>query len=215
LEEARSLVETAIAIQPNDPTIAFALAQVLLQQGEWRQAWPHYERRVDMANPAYTPLLSRRWIGELPDHHWLVILTEQGLGDAIQFGRYAALLAARGQAVTVLTHRTLQPLLSSLPGVERVVTTTDELARDPRPFRWLPLMSLPRALHLMPNSIPAQDPYLSAEPSRIDAWADRLGTHGFKIGIAWRTARADKAAPLSEFARWRAAHFLAEAAGQC
>jgi tetratricopeptide (TPR) repeat protein len=200
LDEARSLVERAKALQPNDPTIAFTLAQVLLQRGEWRQAWPHYERRVDMANPAYTPLLSRRWIGELPDHHRLVVLTEQGLGDAIQFSRYAVLLAARGQAVTVLTHPTLQPLLSTLPGVERVVTTTDELARDPRPFRWLPLMSLPRALHLMPNSITEQDPYLSADPDRASSWAERLGKHGFKIGIVWRTARPDKAAPLSEFA---------------
>jgi len=172
----------------------------LLQRGEWRQAWPHYERRVDMANPAYAPLLSRRWNGELPDHHRLVILTEQGLGDAIQFSRYAALLAARGQAVTVLTRPTLQPLLSTLPGVERVVTTTDELARDPRPFRWLPLMSLPRALHVMPNSIPAQEPYLSTDPSRVSAWADRLGKQGFKIGIAWRTQGRNKAVPLAEFA---------------
>jgi tetratricopeptide (TPR) repeat protein len=200
LDEARSTIERAAAMQPNDPTIAFALAQVLLQQGEWRKAWPHYERRVDMASPAYTPLLSRRWNGELPDQHRLVILTEQGLGDAVQFGRYAALLAARGQAVTVLTHPTLQPLLSSLPGIERVVTTAAELAKDPRPFRWLPLMSLPRALHLMPNSIPAQDPYLSADPGRVSAWADRLGKHGFKIGIAWRTQRRHKAAALAEFA---------------
>ncbi|MBO0759625.1 MAG: glycosyltransferase family protein, partial [Bradyrhizobiaceae bacterium] len=174
LGEGRSLIEKAVAMRPNDATIAFALAQVLLQQGEWRMAWPHYERRVHMANPTYQPLTSNRWNGEGPDDHRLVVVTEQGLGDAIQFGRYAALLAGRGHAVTVLTRPVLQPLLSSLPAVERVVTSTDELARDPRPFRWVPLMSLPRHLHLTPNAIPAQEPYLSVDPSRIAAWAERL-----------------------------------------
>src|SRR5262249_20913711 len=85
LDEARTLIEQAIALQPNDPAIAFALAQVLLLRGEWKQAWPYYERRAQMANPPYQSLLSPRWNGEGPDHQRLVIVTEQGLGDAIQF----------------------------------------------------------------------------------------------------------------------------------
>jgi tetratricopeptide (TPR) repeat protein len=200
LAEARSLIERAVALRPNDATIAFALAQVMLQQGEWRLAWPYYEQRASMANPSYQPLPYNRWNSGRPDDHRLVVVTEQGLGDAIQFGRYAALLAGRGHAVTVLTHPVLQPLLSTLPGVERVVTSTDELARDPRPFRWVPLMSLPRALHLTPNAIPEQEPYLSVDASRIAAWAERLGPSGFKIGIAWQTTRRDKSVPLINFA---------------
>jgi tetratricopeptide (TPR) repeat protein len=200
LGEGRILIEKALAMQPNNATIAFALAQVLLQLGEWGLAWPHYEQRVHMASPPYQPLASKRWSGEGPDDHRLVVVTEQGLGDAIQFGRYAALLAGRGHAVTVLTHAVLQPLLSSLRSVERVVSSTEELARDPRPFRWVPLMSIPRALHLTPNAIPAQDSYLSVDPSRTAAWAERLGRGGFKIGIAWQTARRDRSAPLINFA---------------
>jgi ADP-heptose:LPS heptosyltransferase len=153
-----------------------------------------------MAASTYQPLLSPRWNGEAPDHHRLVILTEQGLGDAIQFGRYASLLAGRGHAVTVLTRPVLQPLLSTLPGVERVVTSTDELARDPRPFRWLPLMTAPRALRLTPNAIPAQESYLSVDQERIATWAERLRSGGFKVGIAWQPARRDRSAPLSAFA---------------
>ena len=198
--EARTLVEKAIAMAPNDAATGFALAQILLLQGEWRQAWPYYERRAQMPNPAYQPLLSPRWNGERPDNYRLVIVTEQGLGDAIQFGRYASLLAARGQAVTILTRPVLAPLLSSLPGVERVVTSTEELARDPRPFRWSPLMSLPGVLHLTPNAIPAQEPYLSVAPAHIAAWGARLGSGGFKVGIAWQPARRDRSAPLSAFA---------------
>jgi tetratricopeptide (TPR) repeat protein len=200
LEEARPLVEKALAMAPRDPSIAFALAQVLLQQGAWRQAWPHYERRAQLPNPPFQPLQSPRWNGEGPDHYRLVVVTEQGIGDAIQFGRYASLLAARGQAVTVLTRELLRPLLASLPAVESVVTSADELARDPRPLRWVPLMTLPRWLYLMPNAIPAQEPYLSVDPSRVATWRERLGLTGFKIGIAWQSARRDRTAPLAAFA---------------
>jgi tetratricopeptide (TPR) repeat protein len=200
LVEARALVEKAIGLAPNDAETAFVLAQILLSQGEWRQAWPHYERRAQMAHPPFQPLLSPRWSGERPDDHRLVVMTEQGLGDAIHFGRYASLLAARGHAVTVLTQPVLQPLLSRLPGVERVVTSREELARDPRPFRWVPLMSLLRALHITPDAIPAQDPYLSVDPSRTTAWGERLGGGGFKIGIAWQPLGRDKSTPLSAFA---------------
>jgi tetratricopeptide (TPR) repeat protein len=200
LDEARTLIEQAIAMQPNDPAIAFALAQVLLLRGEWKQAWPYYERRAQMANPPYQPLLSPRWNGEGPDHQRLVIVTEQGLGDAIQFGRYATLLAGRGHAVTVLTRPLLQPLLSTLEGVERVVISTEELARDPRPFRWIPLMSVPRALHITPIAVPAQAAYLAARSDRVAAWSERLGKEGFKIGLAWQSARRDRSAPLSAFA---------------
>jgi hypothetical protein len=187
-------------LAPHEPAIAFALAQVLLQRGEWRQAWPHYERRAQMPNPPYQPLQSPRWNGEGPHEHRLVVVTEQGLGDALQFGRYASLLAARGQAVTVLTQPVLQPLLASLPGVERVVISADELARDPRPFRWVPLMTLPRWLYLSPNAVPVQDPYLSVDANRVAAWRERLGEAGFKIGIAWQSARRDRSAPLAAFA---------------
>jgi tetratricopeptide (TPR) repeat protein len=199
LGEARTLIEKAIAAQPKNPVTAFALAQVLLLQGEWRQAWPYYEQRAQMPRPPYQPLLSPRWSGQRPDDHRLVVVTEQGLGDAIQFGRYASLMAGRGHDVSILTRPVLQPLLSTLPGVERVVTSSAELTRDPRPFRWVPLMSLPAALHLMPNSVPAQEPYLSVDPARVTAWRERLGP-GFKIGIAWQPARRDRSAPLAAFA---------------
>jgi tetratricopeptide (TPR) repeat protein len=199
LGEAQTLIESALAMQPNNATVAFALAQILLLQGQWRRAWQHYERREQMPKPPFQPLLSPRWNGEWPDHYRLVVMTEQGLGDAIQFGRYASVLAGRGYAVTVLTRSVLLPLLSTLPGVERVVASPDELSRDSRPFRWIPLMSVPRALHLTPNAVPLQQPYLSANSRRVAVWRERLGGTGFKIGIAWGASGRSRSAPLANF----------------
>jgi hypothetical protein len=81
-----------------------------------------------------------------------------------------------------------------------VVTSAEQLAGDKRPVRWVPMMSLLAALHLRPNSIPAQAPYLSAERKRVAAWAEKLGSGGFKIGIAWQGTSFLWQAPLSAFA---------------
>ena len=51
-------------------------------------------------------------------------------------------------------------------------------------MRWLPLLSVVRALHLTPEPIPEQGPYLRAEPARVARLAERLGGTGFKVGIS-------------------------------
>ena len=196
--EARALMEQAHAMDGEDATIAFALAALLLQTGEWKKAWPLFEKRAQMPKPAYTPLDYPRWNGEAPGDFRLVLLSEQGLGDTVQFGRYAALLAGRGHAVTLVTLPVLAPLMRTLPGVERVVTSADELTNDKRRVVFLPLMSTPSMLHLTPDTIPEQAPYLTAEPERIARWAKKLGGGGLKVGIVWQGVK--NAQPLADFA---------------
>lgn len=196
-DEARKLLERALTLDGEDATIAFALAMLLLQTGEWKKAWPLFERRAAMPKPAYTPLDYPPWNGEAPGDFRLVLLSEQGLGDTVQFGRHAALLAGRGHAVTLVTLPVLAPLMRTLPGVERVVTSADELAGDKRRVAWLPLMSTPRMLHLTPDTIPEQQPYLAADPARVARWAEKLGG-GCKVGIVWQGVK--NAQPLADFA---------------
>jgi hypothetical protein len=87
--------------------------------------------------------------------------------------------------------------MRTLPGVERVVTSAEELANDKRRVLWLPLLSTLRALHLTPDSIPDQKPYLAAEPERAARWKEKLGD-GFKVGIVWQGVK--NAQPLTDFA---------------
>ncbi len=199
LAEARKLFEQALTLAPDDHMTAYGLARLMLTMGDWSAAvWPLFERRASLPQPAYAPLDDPRWNGEPPGDFRLVLLSEQGLGDTIQFGRYASLLAGRGYPVTLLTQPLLAPLMRTLPGVERVITAADELKGDPRSVRWLPLMSVMQALHLKPNSIPEQVPYLRAEPARVARFAERLGRTGLKVGIFWH-GETD-AAPLAAFA---------------
>jgi tetratricopeptide (TPR) repeat protein len=199
-EEARKLLEQALAMQPDDHATAYALARLMLLMGDWRNAWPLFARHGSLPKPAYEPLAHPLWNGEPPADFRLVLMSEQKLGDTIQFARYAALLAGRGFPVTLLTQPVLAPLMRTLPGVERVIAAPDELKGDFRSVRWLPLMSTMPALFLTPKAIPTQQPYLRAEPERTAKWAQRLGPAGFKVGILWQGSTRDSIAPLAAFA---------------
>ena len=132
-----------------------------------------------------------RWDGEQHADERLVLLSEQGLGDTIQFCRFGPLLAARGFAVTILTRKAMAPLLSTLAGVT-IASEPDQLAQDARPLRWLPLLSVAGVLGIRPASVPADVPYLAAAPARVEAWRARLGEGHFKIGINWASGHSDK-----------------------
>ena len=197
LAEARKLLEQRMALQPKDASTAFALAQLMLLMGDWRAAWPLFESRASLPQPSYAPLEGERWQGQAPGGYRLVLLAEQGLDDTLQFARYASLLAGRGHDVTVLAPPVLAPLLRSLPGIERVTSSLDEIAADKRPYRWLPLLSTMGLMHLTADTVPAQEPYLAAEPERVARWRDKLGD-GFKVGISWQGATGGT--PLATFA---------------
>jgi len=198
--EALAALEQSVALEPKDANNAVALGHLLMLLGEWRKGFAYYEQRVDMPLAPYTPLDYPKWQGEPQRDYRLVLVSEQGLGDTVQMARYASLLAGRGYPVWLLTREVLAPLMRTLPGIERVITSVDELKSDPRRVLWAPLMSLPRLLHLTPSAVPAQEPYLTAEPERVARWADKLKGDGLKVGIVWQGVTAGSAAPLAALA---------------
>ncbi|HET7883500.1 MAG TPA: glycosyltransferase family 9 protein, partial [Acetobacteraceae bacterium] len=107
----------------------------------------------------------------------LLVRAEQGLGDAIQFCRFAPLV--QGGSVALEVHRPLGRLLASMTGVVPLVRMGDQL---PAFDLYVPLLDLPRLL----GSSGAPVPYLSAEPDRVAMWRGRVGHDGLRIGVAWQ-----------------------------
>ena len=204
LDAAEAGYNQAIALDPKFAEAHFGRALVHLLRGNWDTGWRDYESRSHVGEPTYLPLPYQLWKGEPLPNARLALVTEQGLGDAINFCRFAPLLAARGYDVTILTKPSLQALLSTLPGVT-IATSAEQLAQDQRPIRWLPIMSVAGVLGVQPSTIPADVPYLSAAPERIKAWAEPLGTSGFKIGINWASGHSNnrhftkRNIPLADF----------------
>ncbi len=206
-DEAQTLLEKAIELDPKNDLHGLALAHLTLLRGDWRKGFALYEHRLkDLPATVTVRLLldgkdfkEPQWQGEAPADFRLVLVCEQGLGDTVQMARYASLLASRGYPVWLFTNEVLAPLMRSLPGVERVITSVDELKSDPRRMMWAPLMSAPHLLHVTPDAVIAQEQYLKAEPERVARFAEKLGA-GFKVGIVWRGMTAGSAAPLAALA---------------
>jgi len=163
------------------------LALLELGLGNFKQGLPLYEARFRvpaLAVPARNFDVPR-WDGAQPlAGKTLLIHAEQGLGDALQFCRYLPSLAARGATVVFEVMPALSALMRSLAGGIRVMARGEPV--PPIDYH-CSLVSLPLAFDTELETIPAEVPYLSADPQRVAHWAPRVaGFAGLKVGIAWQ-----------------------------
>jgi Flp pilus assembly protein TadD len=167
-----------------DPTARWHLALALLAQGDFARGWPEYECRWQLHELPPRPFVRPRWDGSPLDGRTILLYREQGLGDTLQFIRYAALVKERGGTVIVECLNSLLPLLRRCVGIDRLVAEgTDLPAFDVQ----APLMSLPLLCGTTPATIPAQVPYLFPDPDAVEHWRRQLGpVRAFKIGIVWQ-----------------------------
>jgi hypothetical protein len=128
----------------------------------------------------------------------VLLHAEQGLGDTIQFCRYAASVRARGARVVLEVQRPLVRLLHSLEGVDALIAQGDPL---PAFDLHCPLMSLPRAFATTLESVPAKVPYLDSPSEIATTWSSKLAhDRAWRVGLAWagrRTHSYDRARSLS------------------
>jgi len=186
LEEALASHAAAVAAKPDFAEAHWNEALCRLSLGDYATGWEKYEWRwrcefMAKAKPEFAAPL---WLGQEDLSGKRVFLhAEQGLGDTLQFCRYAPAVAAKGATVTLGVPAPLGSLLRTLPGVERVVSDYDP--------SWTfdfhcPLMSLPLAFGTRVETIPAPVPYLWANPFRTAAWRERLAQlGGIKVGLVW------------------------------
>ncbi|HXD44031.1 MAG TPA: tetratricopeptide repeat-containing glycosyltransferase family protein [Pseudolabrys sp.] len=182
LAEALACFDRALAVRPSHAHAHWNRAQVLLLTGDFVRGWAEHEWRT-----ASNPRLQRRfdrplWRGDAPVAGKTVLLhAEQGLGDTLQFCRYAPMVAARGARVVLEVQRPLIDLVRTLGRSMEVVARGDAL---PDFDFHCPLLSLPLAFGTDLASIPAGTPYLRAPASATD-WEARLGAKRPRIGLVW------------------------------
>ena len=195
LEWAAASCRRAIAVNPADANAHYNLSTVLLSRGQLRQGFREHEWRWEfpVMKQARQFLGAPQWDGTPGDGGTLLVFPEQGLGDTLQFCRFAPMAAARGWRVVLAVQQPLLRLLTGMAGVQRVVPWPADIGVYDR---HCPMLSLPTALGTDLDSIPAA-PYLRADPAMADAWRRRLtAEHGTapRIGVVWAAA----ARPLPE-----------------
>jgi tetratricopeptide (TPR) repeat protein len=204
LDEALASCDKAIALAPNHADSFTIRAVCRLLAGRYIEGWSDYEWRWHAIDwPSKRPKFANfaNWQGENLEGRRLLVFSEQGMGDTIQFARYLPLLARNRCQITFLTGAKLTRLLRPLTsGIEVISGLGVEQKFD---FQCA-LMSLPHRLGTDLASIPNSVPYLRAEDALVARWRERIGGHGFKIGIAWRgnpQGRIDqgRSIPLTEY----------------
>jgi tetratricopeptide (TPR) repeat protein len=182
--DAAESFERAIALEPAHASAHWNLADTRLILGDFARGWEHFEWRWFLPARAQRDLGKPQWTGTEPvEGRTLLLHAELGLGDTLQFCRFATEVARRGARVVLEVQAPLVALLRTLAGVETLVARGDPLP----PFDLhCPLMSLPRALRTSIDTIPAHVPYLAADPARVAAWRERLGPARHpRVGLAW------------------------------
>jgi hypothetical protein len=147
--------------------------------------------------PYYCPLPAvPRWDGSQFGQKTLLIVAEGGLGDTLNFIRFAPNAKARGGRVLVYCQPELISLLRGTEGVDGFYPWND--AAPPCDFA-IPSLSLPGALGCSASTVP-NDAYVQAAPNRIRHWRAAIGRRGFRIGIAWTSKDCRRCIRLPEFA---------------
>jgi tetratricopeptide (TPR) repeat protein len=178
----------AIALEPNNAMAHQNRALALLVAGDFANGWRDFEWRWRNENSPIVkgirPFPQPLWRGEEPLTGKTILLhSEQGLGDTIQFCRYARMVAELGARVILEVQSPLMNVLTGLRGVAQLVSRGDDL---PDFDYHCPLMSLPLAFKTTVSSIPAPIPYLSSDDQKVLYWSYKLGERRkFRVGVVW------------------------------
>lgn len=191
-QEAAEVYRRAIQLQPDNIDAHVNLGMNLLALAAYDEGWRELEWRVKRVAhllppiPLLTPDDLRRGLRQKT----VLLHTEQGYGDTLQFIRYAALLADAGATCILTAQAEIGELLASCPGVNAVIPHGELLPRAD--FQAL-LQSLPYICSTDATSLPTRLPYLTADPVRLATYLNATGHQGqLKIGLCWQGRQLGK-----------------------
>lgn len=185
-EEAIASCDRAIALKPDHADAWWNKAEMLVLIGDAAQGWPLFEWRwrSSMHGKEFRDLGRPLWLGQGDlAGKTLLLSIDGGIGDVLQFCRYAPLLVERGARLILEAQVGLLPLLRE--SFEQVELTP---FRQPLPDFdcYCPVMSLPGAFSQAPVQVPASLPYLRVPAASLAAWEKRLGPRRRpRIGLVW------------------------------
>lgn len=175
--------ERALEIKPDYADARYNLGIAQLLSGDFESGWMNYESRWLSSVPVFAErqFAMPLWKGEDLQGRSLLIHTEQGFGDAIQFVRYTVLAAQQGARVVLECPGPLASLLATVDGVDQVVQLGQP---HPKCDFHIPMMSLPLRMDASIENVPNQVPYLKV-PQGIVFRLPTASQPGIKVGLAW------------------------------
>jgi tetratricopeptide (TPR) repeat protein len=204
MKEALRAHETAVERDPGSAGAQYNLALTELRLGDWERGWAGYEARWRFREVHRRPrrFTQRRWNGggwngegwngEGLDGERVLLHAEQGLGDTIQFCRYAALVAARGGVPILEVQPAAERLMRSLAIVRAGLAETAVMDANAAQFDCeCPMMSLPAAFRTTIETVPWTGAYLGADEELVSEKIAQFAAmradarSGLRVGLAW------------------------------
>ncbi|HVX10534.1 MAG TPA: FkbM family methyltransferase [Pirellulales bacterium] len=183
-DDAEACYRQAADLKPNYADPHWNQSLIWLLRGDFERGWAEYEWRWKLKNFKARACEQPLWDGSSLEGKTILLAAEQGLGDTVQFIRYAPLVKARGARVLAEVQRPLRQILGTCPGIDELTVQGE----TPPPFdTYTTLLSLPLLLGTKLETVPADVPYLTADPALVAAWRDEVRSLGnYRIGIAWK-----------------------------
>lgn len=182
-EKALELFDRALSLDPQNSLAKWRKSFALLALGQYREGWALYENGLaDASRRGADPVQGQLWDGQpMPDKH-LLIVCEQGLGDSLQFVRYAAEAKKRVGRLSVLCPKPLLRLFQNLSFVDDVFDVIADKSFDAH----IAMMSLPHLFGTTLATVPAAIPYLFVDQALQEKWNKKFANvDGVKIGLVW------------------------------
>lgn len=178
-DRAQPFLEHAIRLDPSNETARFNLAVCYLLQGDYSKGWPAYEDRWNFEHlKGQLPNLPNKWAGQSVEGKTILVIGEQGIGDTIQFSRFADNLHNMGaKVITVVT----DSIVSLLGG-----NTIPFGSQVPVYDYWTPIMSIPGILGLTIDKLNSPLGYIVPNRKLVADWQKRLGPKTrLRVGFSW------------------------------
>ncbi|MCC7498447.1 MAG: glycosyltransferase family protein [Bryobacterales bacterium] len=185
--EAISHYQRARWYDRSSPEAPLNLGVARLLTGDYARGWEGFEYRAAQPGVVARHFDRPRWRGEPLAGRRILLHAEQGLGDTIQFSRFAPVLGGQGATVIVECQPAAAALLATVPGVAEVVAApSDGIGFDYH----LPLMSVAGVLRVTAATIPAKVPYLFPRRAVIEQWKRTMAgltqdCRRRRVGLAW------------------------------
>jgi tetratricopeptide (TPR) repeat protein len=186
MDEAISYYKKAMELNPEHIDAHWGFALTLLLQRDFPQGLREFEWRLKI----HQLILKRHvysepmWNGSDISGKRILLISEQGIGDTIQFIRYVPLVAQRGAKIVVQCHKELTSLIRGMDNIEAVVSHDEHIEGFDT---YCYLLSLPHIFNTIPETIPVRIPYVTADPVLRDKWKERFSDDDGKIrvGLVW------------------------------
>jgi tetratricopeptide (TPR) repeat protein len=219
LTEASISYKKSLELNPDNPEVHVNYSLTMLLLGDYKNGWEEYTWRTKITSNSSIRLALKSlklWHGESLKHESkLLLVTEQGLGDILQFMRYALALRCQKLNVSLCAQSRLHPLIQS-SGIDSS-PLTPEKANQVTEGQWMPLLSVPRQLKVSPSNPIINKPYIKSSTELNKKWKAILSAKPKPtIGINWRgnrndTSRLSRNIPAHTFSKITGAlsgHFL-------